>query len=319
VIKFHPKTNDKKQPVKINSPSTATVMSSWTNPTEIATVVPDGTMPHLLNGLAFLPWPDFPTSSAGWEKLIETKPFNEPAFQGKKPPASGVVTVEPDGRVWIVSPTNKYGGYEHTFPKGKLDKVKLSFRANALKEAFEESGLHVELIAYLCDSERDTSTTRFYLARRIGGSPAEMDWESQAVSLVPRNQLAKFVIHENDKAVLDALDRNLPVAPQVEDLMKSPALTSGRRILATINGFRRRYGSWPTLLRLDRGVANALQDQTLTATAWLMLEAKMRIVLIDQGTIIAENNCQQFEYDANHTMPLDGERADIWIWGHSLY
>ena len=69
--------------------------------------------------------------------------------------------------MWAVAPTDGYGGYATTFPKGKLDG--LSPRATAIKEAFEESGLRVELTGYLCDIVRTTSVTRYYTARSVGG------------------------------------------------------------------------------------------------------------------------------------------------------
>ncbi len=315
---FHPQKNDKGQQVTIHHPSQATQLSAWHDATQIATCVPGGLVPESISGIPLHSWTDIPTDSAGWEKQVESTTFDEPAFTVNKAPASGVVVVEPDGRLWVVSPTNQFGGYTHTFPKGRLDKLNLSFRANAIKEATEESGLRVELLAYLCDAERDTTTTRYYLARRIGGNPADMGWESQATHLVPRSQLAKFVTHKNDQAVLAALDRLLPPSLGWEDILNSPTLTSGHRILATINGFRRRYGNWPTVLRIHRGMANELKAHTLTATAWLMLETKVQIMLIDQGTLYAEGNGHQFEYDADHSIPSDRDRADVWIWGNKL-
>jgi hypothetical protein len=55
-----------------------------------------------------------------------------------------------------------------------VQEARLSSRANAIKECFEESGLQVELTGFLCDSVRSTSVTRYYTARRLGGSPADM-------------------------------------------------------------------------------------------------------------------------------------------------
>ena len=115
-----------------------------------------------------------------------------------------MVVLESDGRVWVVSPSNQHGGYVNTFPKGKLDSG-LGLRVNALKEAFEESGLQVELTGFLCDSVRSTSITRYYTAKRVGGHPGDMGWETQAVHLVPRAQLASVVTHKNDQGVLEAL------------------------------------------------------------------------------------------------------------------
>jgi len=60
-------------------------------------------------------------------------------------------------------------------------------------------------------------------------------------------------------------------------------------------------------------------EDILTPTGWLMLEAKMKVILIDEGTIFAECNGQQFEYDTNPSLPTDGERAGVWIWGTKLY
>ena len=121
-----------------------------------------------------------------------------------KAPASGVVIFEADGRVWVVSPSNGFGGYVNTLPKGKLDSG-ITLRANALKEGYEECGLQVALTGFLCDSHRSTSVTRYYTAKRIGGHPARMCWETQAVHLVPRAALAKFISHKNDQVIVQAL------------------------------------------------------------------------------------------------------------------
>jgi ADP-ribose pyrophosphatase YjhB (NUDIX family) len=205
---FHPHKDEAGQPVELKQSSQATSMASWADPRQMATVVPGGPMPERLNGMVVLSWTDAPTDVAGWEKLAEQQQeaFTEPAIASVpgKPPASGVVVLESDGRVWVVSPSNQHGGYVNTFPKGKLD-LGLGLRANALKEAFEESGLQVELTGFLCDSVRSTSVTRYYTARRVGGHPADMCWESQAVHLVPRNLLSSVVTHPNDQGVLQAL------------------------------------------------------------------------------------------------------------------
>lgn len=204
---LHPRKNDAGQPVGLKQPSQPSSLANWDDPRQIATVVPDWPMPEILNAVAVLSWTDAPTDVAGWEKLAtQQMHFTEPAMVAVpgKPPASGVVVLESDGRVWLVSPSNQHGGYVNTFPKGKLDPG-LGLRANALKEAFEESGLQVELTGFLCDSVRSTSITRYYMAERVGGHPGDMGWETQAVHLVPRDQLASVVTHKNDQGVLLAL------------------------------------------------------------------------------------------------------------------
>jgi 8-oxo-dGTP pyrophosphatase MutT (NUDIX family) len=124
--------------------------------------------------------------------------------QGKKL-AAGVVVMEPDGRFWLVAPTNAFGGYKATFPKGRLEPG-MSPQATAIKEAFEEAGLQVEITGLIGDFERSTTITRYYTARRIGGLPTQMCWESQAVMLVPKSQLLKVLNHANDHSVIHALD-----------------------------------------------------------------------------------------------------------------
>jgi ADP-ribose pyrophosphatase YjhB (NUDIX family) len=156
--------------------------------------------------LAGDPWSG-PEHGSGWANIagqngrIAQQPIK--AKQGKKP-AAGAAVVEPDGRIWLVEPAGAYGGYKYTFPKGKLDGA-ASPQATAIREVFEESGLKVEIIDLIGDFERDTSITRYYLARRVAGMPGQCDAETAAVHLVPLTQLEQWLTHKNDKPVLAAL------------------------------------------------------------------------------------------------------------------
>lgn len=205
---FHPRKDDFGRLVELKAPSQPTSFSSWDDPHQIATVIPDWPLPASVNGIDVLSWSDAPTDISSWVNLAaqQAEDFTEPPMASApgKSAASGVVILEGGGRVWVVSPSNAFGDYENTFPKGKLDPG-LSLRANALKECFEESGLQVVLTGFLCDSVRSTSVTRYYTARRVGGHPADMGWETQAVHLVPRDQLAGFVTHKNDQSIVQAL------------------------------------------------------------------------------------------------------------------
>ena len=205
---LHPHKDDHGQPVKLTSPSTPSDLSAWADASRHATAIPQSPMPAMLNGIAVISWQDAPNDNAGWESLSAYSDFSEPAFKaspGKKT-SSGVVVVEPDGRIWVVSPSNKFGGYTNTFPKGTLSPgEKLSLRANAIKETYEETGLKIELTGFLADSDRSTSTTRYYLGRRVGGNPADMGWETQAVHLVPRALLPAVANHKNDQVILAGL------------------------------------------------------------------------------------------------------------------
>lgn len=206
---FHPKLNEDGIPLRLKNPSQGTSPESWNLPEAFAQVVPDGTMPSELGKVPFSAWSDAPTANEAWETLASTMAFDEPIFEpmaGKKS-AAGVVLVEPDGRVWAFAPSNAYGAYKATFPKGQADG--LSLKATAIKEALEETGLKVELTGFLIDISRTTSFTRFYLARRTGGNPADMGWEAQAVMLMPKHLLATHLTAHTDAPILDHLIKTL--------------------------------------------------------------------------------------------------------------
>ena len=52
---------------------------------------------------------------------------------------------------------------------------------------------------------RTQTFTRYYLAKRMGGSPADMGWESQGVMLVPRELLDSLYLAPADRQVVLAL------------------------------------------------------------------------------------------------------------------
>lgn len=317
---YHPQKNDEGQSILLKSPTKATEASTWTSPTEMATFTPGGPVPGELNGIPFASWTAAPSTNDDWAKVDGQHHglFDEPIFKPKsgKRIAAGVVIEETDGRVWVIHPSNAFGGYEATFPKGTVGN-ELPLQATAIREAYEESGLQVAITGFFADSERSQSKTRYYFARRVGGTPSDMGWESQGASLVPLDLLGGILTHKNDGPLVQALQQEK--RPARRHIIKYEfGLTSGQRILSTINGFRRRTGEWPTRLLIDRGTANAIKDEILTPLGWKMLESKLKIELIEAGTLFAEKDGNRFEYDADHTVPPDNERADVWIWNNKI-
>lgn len=202
----HPKRDSHGREVLLSEPSRPTPLSSWHDPAAIATVVPGGEMPATLNGIALAAWPAMPRDDAGWARIAGGASMEEPTFvvpPGKNA-AAGLVMLEADGRVWIVSPSNRYAGYRNTFPKGTVESG-ASLRATAVKETWEESGLVAEVTGHLVDALRSGSYTRYYLARRLGGDPATMGWESQAVHLVPLRRLNEMIESPFDRPIVEAL------------------------------------------------------------------------------------------------------------------
>jgi len=203
---YHPCPDDQGRAVRIHAPSTPSPVSTWGNPTATAIVVPGGPVPASLNGVALAPWEQPPETDGGWQSLAEAVFVVEPPFvcpAGMKP-AAGALVVEPDGRAWCVAPSNRFGGHEFTLPKGRIDGRSLA--ATALVEVFEEAGLQIRLDAFLCDTRRKETFTRFFLGTRIGGSPALMGWESQCAVLAPLAVLRALLTHPGDQLVLDAFD-----------------------------------------------------------------------------------------------------------------
>jgi 8-oxo-dGTP pyrophosphatase MutT (NUDIX family) len=316
---YHPKLDEHGKTVVLSKPSKATPITAWSNPLEVATAVPGSELPQELNRIPFAEWLDAPRSPEAWERLADYSDIAEPTFSplaGKKP-AAGVVIEEADGRVWLVAPSNAFGGYAATFPKGTVEPG-ASRQATAIKEALEEAGLHVELAGYLADSDRSLSYTRYYRARRIGGNPASMGWESQAVHLVPRDRLADYLTHKNDQPLLKALlaaTSKLAAA----DILRSSTLSSGHRIRQAVDGYRSRYGKWPIRVLMDGEMADAIKQHTLTDMGWAMLVSKLEIVRISEGRVIVEGESgERFEYGEIYDQVPAGKSADVWIWGCNL-
>ncbi|MBS0426370.1 MAG: NUDIX domain-containing protein [Proteobacteria bacterium] len=202
---WHPRRDDAGQRVPIRHPSKPSAPATWSDPQATAVFVPGGPVPAALRNVPVAPWHP-PYDDAAWRALAASMPVAEPPFAcpAGLQPAAGALVVEPDGRAWCVGPSNGYGGHALVLPKGRADGRSLA--VTALIEVFEEAGLRVRLLAFLCDVQRAVTCTRFFLAARIGGSPADMRWESQATILAPVAALRAMLTHPGDQAVLDAFE-----------------------------------------------------------------------------------------------------------------
>jgi 8-oxo-dGTP pyrophosphatase MutT (NUDIX family) len=213
----HPSPKEDGSLHQINNPSTPSDEATWTDPAAIATFTPGGAVPAELNGIALAPWDDAPTTPEDWDQVDGQDGYLiEPEFEFEKgqQPAAGVVIEEPDGRIWVIHPTNTFGGYKGTFPKGRVEED-VNLQASAIKEAYEECGLKVEITGFLKDVDRSVTRCRYYTARRVGGTPAAMGWESQAVSLVPRDKLYEVLNNHVDHPMAESLGAG-PQPPKPE-------------------------------------------------------------------------------------------------------
>lgn len=225
---FHPKMGDEGELVAIKRPSKATPLEAFQDPQAVATVLPGGKLPAELNGVPFAPWADAPTTLHGWAEVEGQIDLDEPEIHPGKGMrlGAGVIVQEPDGRVWVVHPTNAFGGYKASFPKGTVEDG-LGLQASAIKEAYEESGLKVEIVGHFMDVARTTSVARYYLARRVGGTPADVGWESQAASLVPVGKLYEELNMATDHGLAEKLGAGpKPKPPQPKVVVKGSGAAS---------------------------------------------------------------------------------------------
>ena len=210
---YHPKADDHGQRVPIYEPNKP-AMAGFRDPGRVVTITPGAKLPVAsLNGVAFMPWKP-PANPEDWTHVsgqahLPDEPEPEPLKPGQQF-STGLVIMEPDGRVWLTAPTNRFGGYRATFPKGRVEADGSStFQSNAIKEAWEETGIKARVVGYLGDVDRKTTRTRYYLAVRESGTPTEMGWESQAVHLVPVKKLRSFLDSPIDHKVVDLLESAL--------------------------------------------------------------------------------------------------------------
>jgi len=147
-------------------------------------------------------------------------PVPTPNTEEQKEQSAGVIIIEPDNRIWLFSPRNFFSGYCFTLPKGQtLDKgetVRKGEQETAIKEAHEETGLNIKIIAHQGDYDRGNGRfCRVYIGQRIGGSPfAWKGTTGQPAGMLPdgrpeREETAAVWLVPGDK-VMDLITLNIP-------------------------------------------------------------------------------------------------------------
>jgi 8-oxo-dGTP pyrophosphatase MutT (NUDIX family) len=96
------------------------------------------------------------------------------------------------------------------FPKGKQN-VGEVLEATAVREVAEETGIRIELLALAGethytftrpDGKRQDKTVRLFLARAVGGSMANRDYEREFVAWLPVPEAADRLTYPDDRAIL---------------------------------------------------------------------------------------------------------------------
>lgn len=196
---YHSKQDENGRPIAINNPTNED-MDDIDNPQKTITFTSHSKLQaNTLNGISLNH--SHPNVSPDQMFLQIKEPIIEDDYFRL---AAGCVVEESDGRVWIVEPTNHFGGYEHTFPKGRVEQG-WNTQSTAIKETYEETGLNVKITGFIGDFEGSTTITRYFSAQRIGGDPTQFGWESQSVKLVPRAELGKYLNNSRDKNIVSKL------------------------------------------------------------------------------------------------------------------
>jgi 8-oxo-dGTP pyrophosphatase MutT (NUDIX family) len=166
---------------------------------------PGADAPKTLHGISTAPVqaPDF---AAIKDSAKEPAPPKPPKGQHV---SAGMVLQEKDGRVWLVQPKWKFGGYKFTLPKGTVEDG-LTLQQTAHKELHEETGLTAVIGKHIGDYRGDTSVTRYYHGARSGGDPRGFKPdETAATRLVPVEEAMTMLNRSRDRQVLaDATGRH---------------------------------------------------------------------------------------------------------------
>lgn len=122
----------------------------------------------------------------------------------KRHPAAGMLLFTPDGKLVLVDPTNQYGGYTTTFPKGTQEEG-MGLQATAVKEVWEESGFKAKVLGTLGDYKKATSVNRFYVGVVEDGAPWDAHYETEAVRIVPLDKVDVLLNVGTDKGIFKDL------------------------------------------------------------------------------------------------------------------
>jgi len=92
------------------------------------------------------------------------------------------------------------------------------------------------------------------------------------------------------------------------------------RVLETLNGFKDKYGHWPTKLRLPTPAYEALRDKHLTRAGFEALQSKLELVAGENEHLVAEDEAGlKFDYTNEGWLgakPPSG--SDEWLWRAKL-
>ncbi len=156
--------------------------------------------------IAGLPFKPVQMTDADFLAQTKALPNEEPLLitDPQKHAAAGMLLFTPDGKLVVVDPAGQYGGYKTTFPKGTQEEG-MSLQATAVKEVWEETGYKARILGHLGDYEKATSVNRFYIGVVEDGAPWAAHYETEAVRIVPLDQVDALLNVGTDKGIFQDL------------------------------------------------------------------------------------------------------------------
>jgi SPP1 gp7 family putative phage head morphogenesis protein len=127
-----------------------------------------------------------------------TMGWNTPISSGKTD-SYGAVIFDSQGRVLLREPTNHYGGYAWTFPKGTLETGSTPLKT-AIKEVAEESGHKIQILSALPGKYKGTtSDLGMYVARSKSYNPKWMDKETFQTRWATKEEAIQLISQSTNK------------------------------------------------------------------------------------------------------------------------
>lgn len=149
-----------------------------------------------------------PKPTGHWEGIPDVALPDGPGATGTPAKASGIILLNPDGKVWIRKVSGAFGGYEYSFAKGQVEPG-LTEQQNAHKELYEEMGLEGTVDDVLGTFKKTTGTAKYFIGTKTGGDPSKFEFETESVHLVTLNEAENLLNHHSDKEVLAALKAHM--------------------------------------------------------------------------------------------------------------
>lgn len=87
------------------------------------------------------------------------------------------------------------------------------------------------------------------------------------------------------------------------------------RFIEALNGFKTKFGHWPTTLEAEADTIAFLATTSLTPLGFFLLQSKVNLIVGEQGKILAKGELGEvFDYGEEGWQSSDEHRHDARLW-----